>query len=334
MAFPIHGKKYPEASALLGSCYYAVHDLARAWYHFTWAVHPANTPEFNRECKTAAAHAKLARGDYDLWTWGDYQKRLAEPNTWDGKESLRGKTLLIKAEGGLGDQIFFARYEKFLKNLGAGYVLWEVDAPLKEYFHELRLTSVVRGKEIPEHDYMIHAGSLPYIFGTKQGTIPLHSGSFRFPNVNDFYTDCIGIAWSGNPLHPDDHHRSIPLELLKPLFKLGKSFYPMQKDIRHTDTEAFDWTRMERPDFDSVHDIMDALDGVDLVITADTMTAHLAGAEGVPTFLLLPYVCDWRWGLEGDRTPWYPSVRIFRQGPDRKWEPVIQRIVEELRGDA
>jgi hypothetical protein len=114
------------------------------------------------------------------------------------------------------------------------------------------------------------------------------------------------------------------------LFALDKSFYPMQKDIRHKDEQAFTLSGMERPDFENVSDIEGAFLGIDLIITVDTMTAHLAGAEGLPTFLLLPYACDWRWKLEGDRSEWYPSIRIFRQGPDRKWEPVIQRIVEEL----
>lgn len=333
LAFPIHGKKYPEALALLGSCYYAVHDLQRAWYHFMGAVHPDNTEEFNRECETAGAHAKLARGDYDRWSWSDYQQRLAEPDTWDGSESLRGKTLLIKAEGGLGDQIFFARYNKSLKTLGAGYVLWEMDEPLTRYARlALDLDVATRGKELPEYDYMIHAGSLPHVFDTKPGTIPLHSESFRFPDVKNFYTDCIGLAWSGNPMHSDDHHRSIPLAAFAPLFKLGKNFYPMQKDIPYRDRDAFNMSKMEEPEFEDIDDMKDAFDCIDLIITVDTMTAHLAGAEGIPTFLLLPYACDWRWKLEGDRTEWYPSIKIFRQGADRRWEPVIQRVVEELNG--
>ena len=133
-------------------------------------------------------------------------------------------------------------------------------------------------------------------------------------------------------MHSDDHHRSIPLAAFSPLFKLGKNFYPMQKDIPYRDKDAFNMSGMEEPDFRDVHDMAEAMEGVDLVITADTMTAHLAGAEGIPTFLLLPYACDWRWGLEGDRTPWYPSIKIFRQGADRRWEPVIQKVVEELNG--
>jgi hypothetical protein len=269
----------------------------------------------------------LAQGDYQAG-WEKYQQRLTEPDTWDGTQSLLGKTLLVKAEGGLGDQIFFVRYAPMLNTLGAGYVLWEVDEPLTEYFSWEGCSVVIRGKEIPEHDYMIHAGSLPYIFGTKAGTIPVFDPSPYFIDN----PKRIGIACSGNPLHPDDHHRSIPLAVFEPLFALDKKFYLMQKGVRHTDEEAFVLSGMEKPEFDDVEGMADCTgaNGIELVITVDTMTAHLAGIEGIPTILLLPYACDWRWGLEGDRTGWYPSVRIFRQGEDREWGPVIQKVVEEL----
>ena len=334
--YPVHVKKYPEAQALLGNCYYSMGSTYDAWLHFCAAIHPDNTPEFNRECKAAAAQAQLARGTYTNGYWQDYQQRLTEPDTWDGSESLRGKTLLIKAEGGLGDQIFFARYKRFLVNFDIGHVLWEVDEPLARYARcELNLDVVIRGKEVPDHDFMIHAGSLPYIFGTKRGTIPVfHDSDYTklLSSINTGLIDSIGIAWSGNPMHSDDHHRSIRLELFGPLFNLGKDLICLQKDIPHKDRRPFIMSKMDAPEFEDVDDMKDALDCVDLVITVDTMTAHLAGAEGVPTFLLLPYACDWRWGLEGDRTPWYPSIKIFRQGEDRKWEPVIQRVVEELNG--
>jgi hypothetical protein len=325
--FPVHVKKYPEAHALLGSCYYAQHELYKAKNCFRGALHPNNTPEFNRECETAAAHAALASGKYDRVDWFDYQQRLTEPDTWDGAQSLRGKTLLVKAEGGLGDQIFFARYADMLCGLGAGYAVWECDEPLLSYFDcGLEMITEKRGT-IVEHDYMVHAGSLPYIFGTKMGTIPT-MGGWSSPDVDN--PKRIGLACSGNPLHPDDHHRSIPLAAFEPLFALDKNFYLMQKDVRHTDVEAFALSGMEKPEFTDVYAMAQRIVELDLVITVDTMTAHLAGAEGIPTILLLPYACDWRWGLEGDRTPWYPSIRIFRQGEDREWGPVIQKVVEEL----
>ena len=330
--YPVRTKNYPEAQALLGSCYYALHNTYGAQTHFSAAVHPDNPPEFNKECKTASAHAQLARGKYDSYHWYSYQQRLAEPDTWDGNESLRGKTLLIKAEGGLGDQIFFARYSEFFKKMDHGYVLWEVDEPLADYFKwDLSLEVVVRGKEVPEHDLMIHAGSLPYVFGTKPGTIPTFCNNQYYRRTGDELKH-IGLAWSGNPLHPDDHHRSIPLAAFAPLFTLGKNFYPMQKEIPHRDHRPYLMTGMSEPNYENVYQLADSTTKLDLIITVDTMTAHLAGAEGIPTILLLPYACDWRWGLEGDRTPWYPSIKIIRQGEDRQWEPVIQKVLEELNG--
>jgi hypothetical protein len=319
-------KFYHEAHALLGNCYYAIHDIWKAKDHFTSAL-SVEQDDFTRECMTARAHCYLAMGEYTVG-FEEYEYRLAEANTWNGTESLVGKTLLVKAEGGLGDQIFFARYAIMLGQLGAGYVLWEVDEPLVSYMNRLKHV-VVRGKETPEHDYMVHAGSLPYIFGTKKGTIPVFS-DFPCHVVNP---KRIGIACSGNPLHPDDHHRSIPLAEFEPLFELDKDFRVVQKDLRQSDEQVFMNTDnlMFPLTIEDVYDMAEATNTMDLVITVDTMTAHLAGAEGIPTWLLLPYAPDWRWGLEGDKTPWYPCMRIFRQGEDREWGPVIQRVVEELK---
>ena len=315
---------YAEAWALLGSCYYAVHDMRWAIEAFTNGMNTSDG-QLRKECLTARAHTYLAKGDFQAG-WEEYEYRLEEAGTWDGTQSLRGKTLLVKAEGGLGDQIFFARYKGFFKKMDRGYVLWEVDEPLADYFKwGLGLETVIRGKEVPEHDLMVHAGSLPYIFGTKQGTIPTFCNNqyYRKNKITN-----IGLACSGNPLHPDDHHRSIPLAAFEPLLVLDKKFYLMQKGVRHTDQPAF--KNIVNSDFDDVENMAADMAEMDLVITVDTMTAHLAGAEGIPTILLLPYACDWRWGLEGDRTPWYPSVRIFRQGEDREWGPVIQKVLEEL----
>ena len=320
--------KYAEAWALMGSCYYAVAKLDRARDCFNIADSCASD-DFSRECFTAYAHCTLALGEYDRG-FAEYQSRLQTPDTWDGTQSLRGKTLLVKAEGGLGDQIFFSRYSEFLRTLGAGYVLWEVDAPLKSYFEEyLDLDVAVRGEEV-ERDYMVHAGSLPCIFGTKQGTIPVFDigRPYTFKEIRS-----IGLAWSGNPLQPNDHHRTIPLSLFAPLYALEHlDLYQLQKDVRYTDKDAWGYASIHGREFENVCDIANVARDMDLVITVDTMTAHLAGTQGIPTWLLLPYAPDWRWGFEGERTPWYPSVKIFRQGEDRKWEPVIERVVAELAG--
>ena len=322
-------QKYPEAWALKGSCFYALNEAGAAEACFALAAQEFKDEALKRECWTAEAHCRLAVGELGMgFKW--YQKRLKEKDTWNGTQSLVGTTLLVKAEGGLGDQIFFARYATMLWELGPGHVIWEIDAPLVKYFQVGAgyqgpgLQTVKRGDSV-EHDYMVHAGSLPYIFGTKMGTLPV------FGNAPSYVKNPkrIGIACSGNPLHPDDHHRSIPLAEFKPLLSSDKDFYFVQKDVRATDIpESLPYTHL------AVEDVLAMsrwIRTMGLVITVDTMTAHLAGAEGVPTWLLLPYAPDWRWGLEGDRTPWYPSMRVFRQGPDREWGPVIQRVVEELK---
>lgn len=320
-------QRYPEAWALKGSCFYALNEAGAAEACFALAAQEFKDEALKRECWTAEAHCRLAVGELGMgFKW--YQKRLKEPDTWDGTQSLVGKTLLIKAEGGLGDQIFFSRYSDLVTSLGVGYALWECDEPLDKYL-SWNMDTVIRGKESPEYDYMVHAGSLPYIFGTKLGTIPQFSVG---RGIVDAPTH-IGIACSGNPLHPDDHHRSIPLAEFNPLTELlDKEFYIVQQHLRESDKKTHaggPYRGLET--FETVEDLGSFLNTLDLVITVDTMTAHLAGAEGIPTWLLLPYACDWRWKLEGDRTPWYPCMRIFRQGPDRQWAPVIQRVVEELK---
>lgn len=137
---------YAEAWALLGSCCYAVHDTGWAIQSFTNAMNTSNG-QLRKECLTARAHTYLAKGDLRVG-WEEYEYRLEEAGTWDGNESLRGKTLLVKAEGGLGDQLFFARYSEFFKQLDHGYVLWEVDEPLARYFEwGLHLEVVVRGRK-------------------------------------------------------------------------------------------------------------------------------------------------------------------------------------------
>lgn len=321
-------KKYPEAWALKGSCFYALNEAGAAEACFALAAQEFKDEALKRECWTAEAHCRLAVGELGMgFKW--YQKRLKEPDTWDGTQSLVWKTLFVKAEGGLGDQIFFMRYKAMLTNIGATHVVWEVDTPLLSYFRSWGLDGIVKRGSDVEHDYMVHAGSLPYIFGTKLGTLP----TFDIADCDVDAPIHIGIACSGNPLHPDDHHRSIPLAEFSPLTEmLGKEFYIAQQHLRESDKKAHAegyYRALET--FETVEDLGSFLNTLDLVITVDTMTAHLAGAEGIPTWLLLPYAPDWRWGLEGEKTPWYPCMRIFRQGADREWGPVIQRVVEELK---
>jgi hypothetical protein len=145
----------------------------------------------------------------------------------------------------------------------------------------------------------------------------------------------VGLAWSGNPAHANDRNRSMPLALLAGLAATGCRFVSLQPQVRETDRAALrawdgllDWGP-ELHDFADTAALMQALD---LVVTVDTSVAHLAGALGRPTWILLPYVPDWRWMLQRQDSPWYPTARLYRQGPDRAWPAVVERVAHDLAG--
>jgi len=143
----------------------------------------------------------------------------------------------------------------------------------------------------------------------------------------------IGLVWSGNPNHKNDHNRSLPLRDLSPLLDLDATFISLQKEPRPDDKA----TLLERTNIvDLTEHLTDFVEtaalvsGLDLVITVDTSVAHLAGALGCPTWILLPYTPDYRWLLDRDDSPWYPTVRLFRQTASRDYATVIERVRVEL----
>jgi hypothetical protein len=146
----------------------------------------------------------------------------------------------------------------------------------------------------------------------------------------------IGLAWTGNPAHLDQGRRSLPPGDFAPLAALpGVAWFSLQKLAQGVAAEglppglrAVDLA----PHFATFRETAAAVSAMDLVITADTVIVHLAGALGVPAFLMLPAMPDWRWGQTGDTTPWYPTVRLYRQEEPGAWEPVVQRILMDLRG--
>src|SRR5262249_34221722 len=143
----------------------------------------------------------------------------------------------------------------------------------------------------------------------------------------------VGLVWSGNPKHRNDRSRSLPLRLLAPLLDLDASFVSLQKDPRPED-RTFLWERREVLDLTA--DLFDftetaaLISCLDLVISVDTSVAHLAGALARPTWILLPYTPDWRWLLDRDDSPWYPSAKLFRQDESCDYTPVIERVRREL----
>jgi len=317
---------YTEAWAMLGTSRIEQKKFSTAVSNLNAAATP--------ECFSLIGQIDLGLGDVSCG-FADFEERFQNKpeNVWDGRESLIGKTLLIEGTEGLGDQVFFARWLRRVAELGAERVYLKVSDPLIDVFYDeiYGVDTLYFDEEMPVTDYRINLGSLGYIFEDGMGTIP------AAPYISNVWyeSECpprrIGLAWSGNILHLNDRRRSIPLPFFQPILEFPFDFTCVQKDIRAGDEDYMQHTKIKRGEIEAVADLEGAIAQQDLIITVDTLTANLAGAMGVPTWVLVPYVCDWRWMFEGERTPWYPSVRVFRQGADRRWEPVIEKVVEELK---
>jgi hypothetical protein len=257
---------------------------------------------------------------------------------------LEGSRILLYAEQGLGDSLQFVRYVPLVAARGGKVVL---EVPLR--FHSLLahtpgVGEVIRhGEALPEVDWQCPLMSLPRAFGTDLGTIPSEI-PYIYPDpsqveawreqlpVNSLR---IGLVWGGSPLHPHDALRSIPLGLLAPLTSVeGTTFYslqmgrPIEQMKQLGDRVHLVDLQNEQKDFADTAAIVASLD---LVISIDTSVAHLAGALGKPVWILLCKSADWRWLLERDDSPWYPTARLFRQSTLGNWQDVVTRVKGELR---
>jgi tetratricopeptide (TPR) repeat protein len=272
-------------------------------------------------------------------------RRLGKP-LWRGEYPLHRKTILLHAEQGLGDTLQLARYAPLLARMGATVVL-EVPPELASLLRRLEgVASVVeRGTPLPHFDVHCPMGSLPLALGTQPATIPaaipyLAASEERVaqwrPRLGGLGSPRVAIAWSGRASHPNDRNRSLALARLKPLLDLDQvAFVSVAREL--TDADAATLAGVARiaaigaqlRDFDDTAAVL-AL--ADLVISVDTSVAHLAGAMGRPTWILLPFCPDWRWMLERDDSPWYPTARLYRQPAAGDWESVVARVREDLVG--
>ena len=268
-----------------------------------------------------------------------------EQKMWLGEDGISGKTVLIHADEGLGDCIQFARYVPDVAARGARVILVVAQA-----VHSLlsRLPGVAEclplpGGPLPAFDLHCPLGSLPLAFGTRLDTIP--SAISYLPPPPEALIQAwesrlgphdklrVGLVWSGNPAHGNDRNRSISLSMLSPILDVDATFVSLQKNPKAGDQE----TLLEHPDIiDLTADLSDFSDTaalvscLDLVITVDTSVAHLSAALGRPTWILLPYTPDYRWLLDRDDSPWYPSARLFRQSAKRDYGEVLDRVRDEL----
>jgi tetratricopeptide (TPR) repeat protein len=316
---------------------------SEALYREALRQHPDDAVTHLNLAVTLLLAGRLADG------WREYEWRFragaaqippcAQPQ-WQG-EPLNGRTLLIRAEQGLGDMMQFCRYVPLVTG---GRVVLEVHPPLRRLLSGLAgVTDFVRVGDAPQSfDLFTPLLSLPRLFDAPAGAVPYITAEpgriAAWQSRLDAHGFRVGIAWQGNPAAPAERGRSVPLAEFLPLARIpGVRLISLQKQhgldqlaglpegLRvETLGDAFD----SGPD--AFIDTAAVMQCLDLVVTSDTSVAHLAGAMGRPVWVALKAVPDWRWMLERPDSPWYPTMRLFRQATRGEWGGVFAEIAREL----
>ena len=286
----------------------------------------------------------MLRGEFGAaWSISDIllRRHLAAPRAainvprhqqviWNGA-SLQGKRVLVRCYHGLGDTIQFVRYVRLLKEIAAQITIWAQPSLIS-------LLSTVYGIErmIPLHDGTpdcdyeadVEVMELPYVFRTTIETIPARVPYFHVdPSALDDCKMKVGLVWRGGDWDP---RRDVPFDMLTQLNELQEiSFYVLQQEVSAFEHhESFKTILPPGADALTTARVMRALD---LVISIDSMPAHLAGALGVRTWTLLQKDADWRWMIDRNDSPWYPTMRLFRQQQAGDWQPVVAQVKRTLR---
>jgi tetratricopeptide (TPR) repeat protein len=270
-------------------------------------------------------------------------KRLQEP-LWLGDASIAGKRLLIHNEAGLGDTLQFCRYAR-LAAARSATVLLQVQPSLVGLLSNLEGVSQVipAGGALPPFDYHCPTMSLPLAFNTTLDTVPASRSYLRNDpgkvarwrqRLGERTRPRIGLTWSGNANQPIEPRRRIPLADWLPHLPPEFEYFCLQKDLRAPDRAARDASQLivsfddELPDFAATAALCECMD---LVVTVDTSVAHLSGALGQRTWVLLSFIPDWRWLLDRDDSPWYPGMKLYRQKTAGDWSAVFARVAADLR---
>ena len=289
----------------------------------------------------------LLQGDFQRG-WQEYEWRLKSEDLcvanraqtrWDGS-SLRGKTILLYAEQGFGDTIQFIRYVHLLVEYDTEIIV-ECQPELLQLFKNIVAIKkiIVVGESSPKFDVNASLLSLPGILGTDLNSIPvktpyLYTKSGSHTNLETCSEYKVGIVWAGNLKHPNNNNRSVELQQFSVLFDVEAcQFFSLQVGNRRDDIIRYYYSNTIIDlggDFSNFSDTAAAILELDLVISVDTAVAHLAGALGKPIWVLLPFMPDWRWLLERENTPWYPTMRLFRQTDTRDWAEALQKVRSEL----
>jgi len=321
----------------LGGIYLSENRLEEAITHFETAL--ASKPT-HIDARWNLSLALLSRGDFRRG-WPLYESRMEQAGfprrdfscpRWR-HQILEGKRVCVWSEQGLGDTIQFLRYLPLLMEMGA-QIIFEVQPRLYPLLRRLPGVEVVpRGETLPAFDYHIPLLSLPGCF--EQIPPVWFPVEIPPPAVSLLAGYRVGLCWAGHPAHVQGRKRSIPLATLAGVASVdGVSFLSLQRGPAESEINSLSGTwRPQRIETEegTVTDLASIICGLDLVITVDTMVAHLAGTLGRPVWTLLPFGADWRWLLEREDSPWYPGMRLFRQPRAGAWNEVVERVAAELR---
>lgn len=343
---------YATAHANHGLVLHAMghYDAAAAAYERALAIEPDHaTARANR------AVLLLLRGDFEsgwreyAWRWRvdgfTTPRRAFDQPQWDGAP-LDGRTIFLHAEQGIGSAIQFVRYVDKVAAAG-GRIVLECQPPLGRLFTQSFAGGpveavVVKGEAPSAFDVHLPLMSLPERCRTTLATIPA-----RVPYLVADANACarwqrrlaiaprprVGLVWAGNPRHANDRNRSAPADVFAPLIGLGGTLYSLQVGAEQG-VAAFAAGAVTdlAPELTDFAETAAALTALDLVISVDTAVAHLAGALGVAVWLLLPFAPEWRWLLDREDSPWYPTMRLFRQRAAGDWADLIDRVRWALAG--
>ena len=332
-------------------------NLGNAWKD---AMHPAEAVvAYDRALALdpgyALAHwnralARLTLGDYAAgfdafawrWRWGGFPTRLRDypAPVWTGQE-VAGKTLFLYPEQGLGDAIQFVRYAALARARGATVVV-EAPGGLAPLVARSGLADrvIVPGDDVPPFDLHAPFLDLPHLFETTLETIPAprsylmaDPAQVRALRARSQGSGLmrVGLNWSGNPLSPVERFRNLPVAAMTPLAGLaGIDWINLQKGPGGDALPRPAGLNLIETGEGPLDETAALIASLDRVVTTDTAVAHLAGALGVPTWVMLHHAPDWRWLLDRDDSPWYSSLRLFRQANPGDWAPVVGAVAEAL----
>ncbi|TAN41104.1 MAG: tetratricopeptide repeat protein [Nitrospirae bacterium] len=343
---------YPDAWNNLGAALKRTGNISEAVECYRKAI---DLSPYNEDAHLNYAIALLLSGRFEEG-WKEYEWRLKTRNVyrrenqreWNGAK-LNGETVLLYADQGYGDTIQCARYIPMVKAMGAGKIILECQPELISLMEKISCIDSIspRKTELVAFDLCCALFSLPLIFDTDLENIPASVPYLQAPerivskwkNRLKLHEDMlnVGLVWAGSPSYQEDKSRSLDLKMFLPMLKLKEdniAFFSLQKglaakeilsvpeDLRPTDLSG------EIDDFSDTAAIMEQLS---LIITVDTASAHLAGALGKPVWTLVPEDPDWRWLLEREDSPWYPTMKLFRRTAEADWHKLVLSICLELK---